>query len=92
MEWTGDWSDRSPKWTPALRAEVCCISLCDLLPFLIFISHVVANSCYFFLGGGAIQMNSTDEDDGTFFMSFEDFLSNFDSVNVCMTRGGTRYY
>ena len=37
-------------------------------------------------------MNSTDEDDGTFFMSFEDFLSNFDSVNVCMTRGGTRYY
>jgi Calpain family cysteine protease/Calpain large subunit, domain III len=52
MEWTGDWSDRSPLWTEALKAEM---------------GLVVA-------------------DDGAFWMSFDDFLRHFFSVNVCMVR------
>lgn len=27
-----------------------------------------------------------DEDDGTFWMSFEDFVKNFDSLDVCMVK------
>lgn len=51
FEWNGDWSDESPLWTDALRAE---------------------------LGVAAEAV-----DDGAFWMSYEDFLKFFRSVNVC---------
>jgi hypothetical protein len=54
MEWTGDWSDASPLWTPEIQAE---------------------------LGEKVVQ-----KDDGTFWMSFQDLLKHFVSLNVCMTR------
>ncbi|CAG9328628.1 unnamed protein product [Blepharisma stoltei] len=49
LEWKGDWSDHSDKWTPELRSAL----------------HV------------------TDEDDGTFWMSYEDFMDYFSNLLVC---------
>eukprot|EP01038_Epipyxis_sp_PR26KG_P006609 gene6609-9076_t len=55
MEWTGDWSDTSSKWTDELKRDA------DPEGFQ------VAN-------------------DGMFWMSFEDMLHYFVSINVCMVR------
>lgn len=52
MEWSGDWSDSSPLWTPALKRE---------------------------LG----PQFSEFKDDGTFWMSFQDMVRHFMSINVC---------
>jgi calpain-15 len=49
-EWEGDWSDKSPLWTPELRA---------------------------FCG-------STDEADGTFFISFADYFHNYAITAMCV--------
>lgn len=48
-EWQGDWSDKSPKWTPQLK---------KLLDF-------------------------TEEEDGTFWMNYEDFKDYFSAVTIC---------
>jgi calpain-15 len=53
FEWDGDWSDRSPLWTPQMINEV--------KPVL-------------------------DEKDGTFWMSFDDFIQHFSGLNVCRAR------
>jgi Ca2+-binding EF-hand superfamily protein len=53
MEWNGDWSDTSDKWTPEMQAEV---------------------------------EQLVQSDDGTFWMSFEDLVKHFYSINVCMVR------
>lgn len=48
-EWTGDYSDNSPLWTPRLKAKT----------------------------------NFVAREDGTFFMTFEDFTSNFRTLYIC---------
>ncbi|OMJ79270.1 hypothetical protein SteCoe_20738 [Stentor coeruleus] len=53
FEWEGDWSNKSPLWTPEL-----------------------INSLHPELG----------EDDGTFWMSFRDFLNYFNSINICRVK------
>mmetsp|Transcript_33587 Transcript_33587/g.38165 ORF Transcript_33587/g.38165 Transcript_33587/m.38165 type:complete len:826 (+) Transcript_33587:44-2521(+) len=53
FEWNGDWSDKSPLWTPKMIE--------DLNPVL-------------------------NEDDGSFWMSYEDFLAQFRSINVCKVK------
>lgn len=55
-EWTGDWSDHSPLWTPELKEE----------------------------------LKFTDQDDGTFWMSFEDLCKHFLGLSVCMARHSGR--
>lgn len=50
FEWNGDWSDKSPLWTPALAAEV--------------------------------GFEASDSD-GTFWMSWEDFLKYFVRIVIC---------
>lgn len=45
-EWTGDWGDKSSKWTPRLRS----------------------------------LLNVTNEQDGIFWMSFDDYTNNFRSI------------
>ena len=52
FEWSGDWSDRSAKWTEAMKAA--------LNPIL-------------------------DENDGTFWMNYADFLKYFVNVSFCYT-------
>ena len=49
-EWTGDWSDESPLWTPALKQ----------------------------------QLGYTKANDGTFWMSFEDFSTYFSFITICL--------
>ena len=49
LEWNGDWSDNSEKWTPELKK----------------------------------QLKVEDVDDGTFFMSFKDFLRFFTTSYIC---------
>ena len=48
-EWTGAWSDKSDKWTPATKAQV----------------------------------NLVEEDDGTFWISFEDYTTFFYITTIC---------
>lgn len=48
-EWTGDWSDKSSKWTPEIKK----------------------------------LLNFNDEDDGTFWMCYEDFCRFYTSTHVC---------
>ncbi|OMJ71945.1 hypothetical protein SteCoe_29734 [Stentor coeruleus] len=50
FEWEGDWSDKSPLWTPEMKAEI--------KPVL-------------------------DDNDGTFWICYEDFIKQFDGVNIC---------
>lgn len=50
FEWDGDWSDKSPLWTPEMKAEV--------KPIL-------------------------DENDGTFWICYVDFIKQFNGVNIC---------
>ena len=57
-EWKGDWSDKSPKWTPALRRE----------------------------------LKVTDRDDGSFWMSLEDFTHFFSFVTVCRLSDNYQYF
>ena len=49
VEWTGDWSDSSDKWTTSLK----------------------------------IELNVINKDDGIFWMSFSDFMTYFQIVNIC---------
>ena len=51
-EWVGDWSDKSPKWTPELIEQV----------------------------------NYKDEDNGTFWISYEDFCKFYTSTHICMVK------
>jgi hypothetical protein len=48
-EWNGDWSDKSPLWTPDLKAEI----------------------------------GYEDEEDGTFWMTWQDYVTWFDAVQTC---------
>jgi calpain-15 len=48
-EWTGDWSDHSPLWTPEIKKK----------------------------------LNWQDIDDGSFWMSFEDFSHYFSGITIC---------
>ena len=48
-EWNGEYSDKSPMWTPALKEEV----------------------------------GFEDEEDGSFFMLWSDFVQWFEAVEVC---------
>ena len=48
-EWTGDWCDSSPRWTPATKAQV----------------------------------NLVEEDDGTFWIAFKDYISFFYLTTIC---------
>lgn len=57
LEWKGDWSDHSDKWTPELKKK----------------------------------LNFTEEDDGTFWMSFEDFLDYFSNVLFCRINDDFKY-
>lgn len=50
FEWDGDWSDKSPLWTPEMKAEI--------KPVL-------------------------DENDGTFWICYADFIKQFNGVNIC---------
>lgn len=49
-EWSGDWSDKSDKWTPELKE----------------------------------QLNFEEEEDGTFFICYSDFLKYYTTTHVCM--------
>jgi len=49
-EWKGDWSDKSPLWTPDLRRKC----------------------------------GSIDEEDGTYFIEFSDYLDNFALTAICV--------
>jgi calpain-15 len=51
VEWNGDWSDKSAKWTEALKQ----------------------------------QLQLTQVEDGTFWMSFKDFIEYFSYVTICET-------
>jgi hypothetical protein len=48
-EWTGDWSDKSTKWTPEIKK----------------------------------LLNYDDSDDGTFWMSYEDFTKFYTTTHIC---------
>ncbi|OMJ74294.1 hypothetical protein SteCoe_26816 [Stentor coeruleus] len=50
FEWDGDWSDKSPLWTPEMKREIN--------PVL-------------------------DENDGTFWICYNDFIKQFNGVNIC---------
>lgn len=49
-EWSGDWSDESPLWTPALKA----------------------------------QLGYSKANDGSFWISFEDFSTYFSFITICL--------
>ncbi|XP_071056352.1 calpain-D isoform X3 [Onthophagus taurus] len=53
--WTGDWSDESELWNPALRQEL---------------------------------MPEGPQNDGTFWISFNDVLKYFDCIDICKVRHG----
>lgn len=51
-EWTGDWSDQSPKWTPELKR----------------------------------QLNFSEDDDGTFWICYEDYLRFYTTTHISFIR------
>eukprot|EP00903_Cladosiphon_okamuranus_P015389 g14214.t1 len=53
-EWTGDWSEKSDKWSESVRAE----------------------------------LGWSEKNDGTFWMTWQDFMTRFELVDVCKARRG----
>lgn len=57
IEWMGDWSDKSDKWTDALKKKV----------------------------------DFTDEEDGVFFMCYEDYMNYYRSTTICKIHDNFHY-
>ena len=79
FEWDGDWSDKSDLWKkhPAIRLEMRKFDT----GLYIYLFICLLGACNSSLRG--LSAGDKGIDDGSFYMSWTDFLRYFDGIDVC---------
>ena len=80
FSWKGSWSDKSDIWTPELREQL-------LRKFTYCHTHSKPNRTNSD-SSGHMSVLAHGDDDGVFWIAFEDMLRYFDCIDVCKVRRG----
>eukprot|EP00607_Mallomonas_marina_P005329 CAMPEP_0182437996 /NCGR_PEP_ID=MMETSP1167-20130531/85437_1 /TAXON_ID=2988 /ORGANISM="Mallomonas Sp, Strain CCMP3275" /LENGTH=588 /DNA_ID=CAMNT_0024631137 /DNA_START=55 /DNA_END=1821 /DNA_ORIENTATION=- len=85
-EWTGDWSDTSSLWSDTLRKEVQIRNPWGHGEW----TGDWSDTSSLWSDTLRKEVGAKNEDDGTFWMSFQDLTSHFEDVNINLCRAGAK--
>jgi hypothetical protein len=99
FEWNGDWSDKSALWNqhPQIKFEMgfsnsgCCPAMLALHPISLLPPRPSLSVSVSWPLCWLLSSVPDKHDDGIFYMSWNDFVKYFNSVDVCYTQKDLSY-